>query len=169
MVGGEGVKEFSGEFLDVLSTQAIASPRLRQHRNLHTSYAEPCQRFFNAIEPGSYLRPHRQALIPRSKLLIAIRGRFALMIFDDEGAVTQIVRISPGESMAARGWAVGAEVPPGHWNTVVSLATGSVLLEIKAGPYDPNAARELAPWAPPDNSPDVLRYLKNLEELVANT
>lgn len=52
------VKVFSVECLDLLVTQAKNSPRLRQYSNIHLDYADPCQRLFNSIEPGSYIRPH---------------------------------------------------------------------------------------------------------------
>jgi cupin fold WbuC family metalloprotein len=159
------VRVISKDLLDGLSSSAAASPRLRQHRNLHASYDEPCQRFFNAIEPGSYLRPHRQGLIPRSKLLVPVRGRFALLVFDDAGAIVRVVRVSAGNEP---GWAVAAEVPPGRWNTLLSLSPGAVLLEVKAGPFDPDAPREPAPWAPEEGSPEVAAYLVRLLDAVAN-
>jgi cupin fold WbuC family metalloprotein len=59
---------FGSEYLDELSGLAKVSPRLRQHRNIHTSYDDPCQRLFNAIEPESYIRPHRHAADPRDEL-----------------------------------------------------------------------------------------------------
>jgi cupin fold WbuC family metalloprotein len=52
------IKVFSVEGLDLLVTQAKNSPRLRQHKNIHLDYADPCQRLFNSIEPDSYIRPH---------------------------------------------------------------------------------------------------------------
>lgn len=167
MESGDEVKEFSMAFLDALSREAAASPRRRKNRNLHASFSEPCQRFFNAMEPDSYLRPHREALVPRTpgKLLIAVRGRFALVLFDDRGAVERIVRFAPASSRSD-GWAVGAEVPPGRWNMVLSLEAGSVLLEVKEGPFDPNAPREQAPWAPVEGDASVPEFLGRMRRLV---
>ncbi|PZO06784.1 MAG: cupin fold metalloprotein, WbuC family [Lysobacteraceae bacterium] len=160
----DNVRVISPDFLDRLTSQAVASPRQRQHYNLHATYDDPCQRFFNAVEPGSYLRPHRQALIPRSKLLVAVRGRFALLVFDDAGGIVQGVRFAAGE---LPGWAVAAEVPAGRWNTVLSLSPGAVLLEAKAGPFDPDAPREPAPWAPEEGGPDVAAYMAWLFDAAA--
>jgi cupin fold WbuC family metalloprotein len=155
-------KAFDSAFLDELSARAAASPRLRQNHNMHADYNEPCQRFFNAIEPGSYLRPHRHWLIPRSKLLVAVRGRFATVLFDDAGEVERVIRFAAGGDS---GWAVAAEVPAGRWNTVLSLKRGSVLIEVKAGPFDPDAPRELAPWAPDDSV--AAEYLDRLYRRVS--
>jgi len=52
---------------------------------------------FNAIEPGSYIRPHRHASDPREELLIAVRGLVALVTFDDQGAVTNVLRFGTSQ------------------------------------------------------------------------
>ena len=67
------MKTFSGEYLDFLSVQAKSNPRLRQQDNIYESYQETCQRLFNAIEPCSYIRPHRHAIDPKDELLVAVR------------------------------------------------------------------------------------------------
>jgi cupin fold WbuC family metalloprotein len=83
-------KVFSVEYLDDVVLQATIAPRLRQHRNIHTDYAESCQRLFNAIEPDSYIRPHRHGLVPRYETMIAVRGLMMLFVFDDHGRVADI-------------------------------------------------------------------------------
>ena len=75
------MKIFNSEYLDALSGQAKENPRQRQHRNIHQSYKDASQRLFNAIEPGSYIRPHKHAADPRDELLIAVRGLMALVTF----------------------------------------------------------------------------------------
>ncbi len=86
------MKVFSADYLNKLTAQAECSPRKRQHRNIHESYADPCQRLFNAIEPGSYICPHRHAADPRDELLIAVRGTMALVTFDEQGVVAGVIR-----------------------------------------------------------------------------
>lgn len=86
------MKIFNTQYLDDLTGKAKVSPRLRQHRNIHQSYQDASQRLFNAIEPGSYIRPHRHVSDPREELLIAVRGVMAMVAFDDQGAVTNVLR-----------------------------------------------------------------------------
>lgn len=140
------MKVFSAEYLNNLSADAQCNPRKRQHQNIHESYEDPCQRLFNAIEPESYIRPHKHATDPRDELLIAIRGLMALVIFDEQGIVIDIIRFGVGKD--SEGLAVGAEVPCNTWHTVIALEPGCVLLEVKSGPFDPNQPKDLAPWAP---------------------
>lgn len=158
------MKVFGSDYLNKLTAQAKGSQRKRQHRNIHESYAEPCQRLFNAIEPGSYIRPHRHAADPRDELLIAIRGLMALVEFDEQGKVTGVVRF--GMDRNGEGLAFGAEVPASTWHTVIALEPGCVLLEVKAGPFDPNQPKDLATWAPDEGSAPASEYLKKLIESV---
>jgi cupin fold WbuC family metalloprotein len=158
------MKVFSADYLIELTAQAQGNLRKRQHRNIHESYADPCQRLFNAIEPGSYIRPHRHATDPKYELLIALRGSMALMTFDEQGIVTGVVRF--GADRNGDGMAVGAEVPANMWHTVIALEPGCVLLEVKAGPFDPNQSKDLAPWAPDEGSPTVSEFLNKLIGLV---
>lgn len=152
------VKFFSVECLDRLVTQAKNSPRLRQHSNIHLDYADPCQRLFNAIEPYSYIRPHYHGI----ETLFAIRGLMALIIFNNDGAIEQVRRFGINSSSSDLNIVSGMEIPSSKWHTVISLESGSVLLEIKAGPFDPSAPKSLAPWAPQEGTSDGANYLKQL-------
>lgn len=159
------MKVFSAEYLNELTAQAQGNLRKRQHRNIHESYADPCQRLFNALEPGSYIRPHRHAADPRDELLIAVRGLMVLVTFDGQGKVTGVVRF--GANRNGEALAVGAEVPANSWHTVIALEPGCVLLEVKAGPFDPNQPKDLALWAPDEGTAAANDYLNRLIGSVA--
>ncbi len=161
------MKIFSADYLNKLTGNARSNPRKRQHLNIHESYRNPCQRLFNAIEPASYIRPHRHATVPRDEFLIAVRGLMALVTFDEWGRVNGI--ISFGSDKHGEDMTVGAEVPANTWHTVIALKTGCVLLEVKAGPFYPNQPKDLAPWAPEEGSPAALSYLNQLTCLAVVT
>ena len=158
------MKVFDDAFLSRLVEQSRSNPRLRQHLNIHQSYEEPVQRLFNAIEPNSYIRPHRHLSDPRNELLIAIRGQMALFVFDDEGKVTRPVLL--GTEGAGERFNAAIEVSSADWHTVIALTPGSVLLEVKAGPFDPERPKDYAPWAPAEASPESSDYLRGLLRLV---
>ena len=148
------------EFLDELSSEACRDIRKRKNFNLHKTHSEACQRLFNAIEPESYIRPHRHLSDPKDEMLIAMRGLMALIIFRDDGSIAEVLQI--GSDKYGNDVAVGAEVSPHTWHTVVALEPGSVLLEVKAGPFDVNRPKDLAAWAPEEGSHNVDKYLQNL-------
>lgn len=158
------MKIFDALYLDGLVQEAKVSGRLRQHRNIHTSYLDACQRLFNAIEPDSYIQPHRHASVPREELLMAVRGLMALITFDDVGQVTSVQRF--GSEAHGADVTAGVEVSSSTWHTVVALVPGSVLLEIKAGPFDPSQPKDMASWAPVDGTAAAATYLQHLRTLV---
>lgn len=161
------MKIFTNDYLNALTTEAKYNSRLRQHRNIHQDYQEPCQRLFNAIEPGSYIRPHRHASDPRDELLVAVRGLMAVVTFDDQGEITNIIRL--GTEKFGAGLCSTVEVPSSEWHTVIALESGAVLLEIKSGPFDPHQPKDLASWAPVEGSSAVGNYFQTLLNLIKSS
>lgn len=160
------IQRLSNNYLASLIEEASRSSRSRQHRNIHASYEDPCQRFMNAIGLDSYIRPHRHALDPKAETLIAVRGLFALVIFDDTGAIQEVIRFGTERYNDTSDFSVGMDLSPGVWHTIVALQPGSVLLELKAGPFNPNAAKEPAPWAPEEQSSECYNYLQYLRSVI---
>ena len=157
---------FTPAYLNALISEATKSPRLRQHQNIHTSYQDPCQRFMNAFGVDSYMRPHRHLLDPKAETLIAIQGLFALVTFDDEGIVQEIIHFGTEKYSTPQGLSVGADLSPETWHTIIARVPDAVLLELKAGPYDQNAAKEPAPWAPEEQTPEGNDFLVKLKSLI---
>jgi cupin fold WbuC family metalloprotein len=122
-----------------LHDQAKASPRLRQHLNIHASHEAPFQRLFIAFDLDSYVRPHRHHLVLK------------VLVFDDAGQVIQQLKLGT-QSHAGRGVGPVVDMPAGTWHTVVALTPDAVLLEGKAGPFDPKGPREFADWAPDEGT-----------------
>ena len=140
--------------LHALVREAAASPRRRKNLNLHPAHDDPIQRLFNALEPDSYVRPHRHARTDVWELLIAVHGRFAALSFETDGQVLN--RIEFG----ADGDNLGVELPPGSCHAVVSLAPGSVLFEVKPGPHEPVADKDFAAWAPAEGDRAAPRFVE---------
>lgn len=140
---------------------------MRQHLNIHQEYEDPCQRFFNAVGTDCYIRPHRHSLDPKTEDLIAIRGMFALISFRDSGEIEQVVKFGTEKFVEeADAAAVGVELAAGTWHTVLALTEGAILLELKAGPFNPSAAKEPAPWAPEEGTAEATNYLRYLKHSV---
>ena len=93
------MKTLSYDKLCQLSREALASPRLRMNSNFHPQLSDPIQRLAIAMEPGTYIRPHRHSAT--WELLSPLRGRFVVLTFDDAGQVSQ--RAVLGEDRYAAG------------------------------------------------------------------
>jgi cupin fold WbuC family metalloprotein len=146
--------------LDALSLAARQSPRMRTNHNLHASYEDPCQRLLNAVEPGSYIRPHRHLEPAKPECFVLLRGRMAALIFNNDGAIERIVALTVG------GGCQGIDIPAGTWHALVSLESGSVFFETKPGPYRALSDKDFAPWSPAEDSPEAGAYLRFLENVV---
>jgi cupin fold WbuC family metalloprotein len=130
------------DLLDEVSREAAANPRLRKNRNFHPSDEFVSHRLLNAVEPGSYVMPHRHLDADKDETIVVLRGRFGVLLFDDAGKVLRKILLEAG------GPVQGVDLPHGTWHTLVALETGSVFFEAKAGPYAPPCDVERAPWAP---------------------
>lgn len=153
------MKIIDQQLLDQLTAQARANPRLRMNHNLHPSDDFCCHRLFNAVEPESYIRPHRHLDPAKDETFVIVRGRLGVITFDEAGDVLAKAEISAG------GGAMAADVPHGAFHAAVSLAEGTIFFEAKAGPYQPLSEAEKAPWAPAEGAPDASAYLAGLKAL----
>lgn len=156
-----GVTLVDAALLEALSDEARASARRRKNRNIHASESEPCNRLLNAVEPDSYIAPHRHLDPNKDETFVVLRGSFGVVIFDDAGAV------SGTHLLAAGGERVGIDIAHGTWHSLVALESGSVFLEAKGGPYAALAQEERAGWAPREGEAPAARYLEGLRRLFA--
>ena len=116
--------------LDSLTEQAKASPRLRMNLDLRNDENDGSQRMLNAIEPGSPLPIHRHR--ETSETVVCLRGRLVWEFYDElERVCTETIELSPN------GQVVALNIPAGQWHTVRALESGSVILEMKNGGYEP--------------------------------
>ena len=103
---------------------------------------DPINRLLNAMEPGTYLRPHRHLNPAKDEIFLLLRGKVAVFLFDEEGNITEKTILNPKEG------AYGAEIKAGTWHGLLVLESGSVIYEIKQGPFAPLAPENLALGAP---------------------
>ena len=151
------MKRLAADALRALTAEAAASPRLRKNLNLHETPDDPIQRLCNAFEPGTYLCPHRHSAPGTWELFIVLTGHAAMLTFDDAGCVTARAELQAG------GPVVAVEVPAGAWHSLVSLASGTVLFEVKRGPYRPTGENDFASWAPREGAPNAGAFVTWME------
>lgn len=147
--------------LDSVSAEARVSPRLRKNRNFHADDADACHRLLNAVEPDSYIPPHRHLHPTKAETIVVLRGRLVVLYFDDAGQVSERVLLEPGTDQP--GAALAVNIPVGCYHSILALTAGAVFFEAKAGPYVPLSDQEKAPWAPAENSPEATAYLAQLK------
>jgi cupin fold WbuC family metalloprotein len=136
------MKQIDDALLDSLTRKAKESPRKRSHHNLHPDLGDPIQRLCVAIEPGTYIRPHRHAAPDTFEVFMLLRGSAVFLLFDDEGRVTE------RSVLKARGPVMAVEIPAKTWHAMASLESGTIFFEIKQGPYVQPTRQNVASWAP---------------------
>jgi cupin fold WbuC family metalloprotein len=152
------LKIVSQKLLDELSQKAKIAPRKRLNHNFHDDLADPINRMLNALEPGTYLQPHKHEKPDKREVFIVLRGSLVVVFFDNTGNPTEFVLLDPKKGNHA------VEIPVGAWHTLIALEAGSVVYEVKDGPYQPLSDKNFASWAPKEGDAGCEEYLKTLSD-----
>ena len=124
------IMKITQTILDDLTVKAKASPRLRMNLDLRDSDSDGSQRMLNAIEPESVVPIHRHQ--KSSETVVCLRGRVVEEYYDElERTCTEAIELSPN------GPVVALNIPAGQWHTLRALESGTVILEMKNGKYEP--------------------------------
>lgn len=137
---------------------AQQSPRLRSNYNFHDGPNDRLHRMINAIEPGSYIRPHKHESPDKWEIFMLLEGALLLVEFNPDGTLFQHALLSMENGR------YGAEVPPGTYHMLIALDQGAVIYEVKEGPWNPATDKDFAEWAPAEDDPAAKTYLNELLE-----
>jgi len=117
------------KLLDVVTSKAKVSERLRMNYNLHDSPDAKAQRLLNALEPGTVLPIHRHRAT--AETYIVLRGSIKVLFYTDDRVLTNEFVVNPLDRV------YGVHIPEGQWHTLEVLESGTVIFEVKDGPYMP--------------------------------
>lgn len=113
----------------------------------------------NALQPGTYVRPHRHSSPPKAESWIVLQGSVLFLRFTEDGAVRDALVIAAGTEH------FGVDLAAGQYHSLIALEADSVLFEVKPGPYTPSSDKEFAPWSPAEGSAEAVLYLEELLRL----
>lgn len=123
------------QLLDEVTAKAKTSERLRMNFNLHDSLDAKAQRLLNAFEPGTILPIHRHQ--NTAETYIVLRGSIKVLFYNDKKELTGESLIDPKQKE------YGIHLPAGQWHTLEVLEPGTVLFEVKDGPYIPFSKEDI--------------------------
>ena len=116
--------------MDDLTAKAKASPRRRMNMDLRNGIDDQSQRMLNAVEPDSVVPIHRHQ--KSSETVVCLKGRVVEEYYDElECICTEAIELTPN------GQTVALNIPAGQWHTIRSLESGSVIMEVKDGKFEP--------------------------------
>ena len=144
------------EFISKTSAKAQSSARRRMNYNFHKEDTATLQRMLNAMEPDTYIQPHKHEDPDKVEVFFVLRGRIALIEFDEQGQVTDYIILDPKVGN------YGGEIPPKTWHTLICLEETSVAYEVKDGPYNPIDDKNFATWAPREGAAGCQEYNEKL-------
>ncbi len=142
-----------------MRAEAQKTVRRRVHHCLHESLDDPVQRLVVVMEPGTYIRPHRHRQPAKWELFFCLAGSAAVLLFDAAGQLTDKIAFGAGGSR------YGVEIPAGVWHTLIIQEPGTLLVEIKPGPYAPLPEEDFAPWAPAESEAAATGFEAALHDL----
>ena len=129
------MKIIDKDLLNLVTAKAVESPRLRMNYNFHTTMDAKAQKLLNALEPGTELPIHRH--IHTSETYILLRGKIRVLFYNEAKELLDSIELNPTEGK------FGVDIPAGQWHTLEVLESGSVIFEVKDGPYTPLTAEDI--------------------------
>lgn len=121
------MKIIDNQLMNEVTEQAKHSPRLRMNYNFHRSLNEKCHRFLNALEIGTEVPIHHH--VTKDETFVLLRGKVRINTYNDDGTILESYVLSHDEGR------FGVDIPRNTWHNVESLESGSVIFEVKEGPF----------------------------------
>ncbi|MFH1625965.1 MAG: WbuC family cupin fold metalloprotein [Pseudomonadota bacterium] len=149
--------------INEISRRAKSSPRKRLNYNFHKSFNEPVQRFLNALEPATYLRPHKHENPDKTEVFILIKGRVLILEYHDSGEIKDYIVLD--HKLGNIGVEIGAQV----WHSFIGLEEDSVLYEVKEGPFVESSVKHYPEWAPEEGTEEAKEFNEAILKKVSIT
>lgn len=150
------MKVINNKLIEDVVAEAKKSSRRRKNYNFHESLDANVQRMLNAIEPGTYVQPHKHENPDKVEAFLILKGKALVAEFNDNGDITSFSIVSPSDGV------YGTEIAPCTWHCIISLEPGTVVYEVKDGPYSPIDDKNFATWAPKEGENNCAEYLQSV-------
>ncbi len=131
------MKKFDQHFFTGLIHDAQASKRKRVSYNIHQSGDDLLQRMYSALEPLTYVRPHKHRQPPKRELFVLLTGRVLVIEYDNDGNISDYALLEESGIQSV-------EIAPGVFHHIIAISESSIVFELKDGPYDPSTDKEFA-------------------------
>lgn len=149
------MKQLGAHELAEMASAALTASRRRTHVRLHDKLSDPVQRVVIAMQPDSYVQPHRHADTVW-ELFVLLDGHLTVLTFEADGTVAGRTDLhADGDRIV--------QVPPGVRHTILAHASNTVVLEVKPGPYLPDRDKDFVSWAPPEGDAAAAAMLERLK------
>lgn len=142
------MKKIELQRLNELCIEAKNLPRKRKNYNYHDDLSDTLQRLLNAMQPDTYVQPHKHESPDKREVFILLTGKALVVTFNNNGEIEEHFILSRELGN------FGVEIPEKEWHTVIVLEEDTVVYEVKDGPYSPVDDKNFAEWAPKEGDPN---------------
>lgn len=142
------MKKIELQRLNELCIEAKNLPRKRKNYNYHDDLSDTLQRLLNAMQPDTYVQPHKHESPDKREVFILLTGKALVVTFNNNGEIEEHFILSRELGN------FGVEIPEKKWHTVIVLEEDTVVYEVKDGPYSPVDDKNFAEWAPKEGDPN---------------
>lgn len=139
-----------------LLSQSRESPRKRMIQRLQKGPDAGVHKMFNALQPGTYIPPHRHMEPAKTETIIVMSGALLYVEFEADGTVKNQLLVQPGTEV------FGIDILPHIYHTFVALKPDTLMFEVKDGPYGKSTDKDFPDWAPAEGSVEAEPYLLEL-------
>jgi len=145
--------------VEELVLKSRISPRKRMILPFHKSNRAILHRMLNAIQPNSYIRPHRHFTAQKSESILLLRGAICYFTFNDKGEILQTIHLKAGSLQ------FGVDTEPSVFHTFIAIEADTVIYEAKSGPYLRETDKDFPDWSPAEYTSEAEIYLQQLYAL----
>ncbi|MEN0051933.1 MAG: WbuC family cupin fold metalloprotein [Bacteroidota bacterium] len=148
--------------IEALLERSRLSPRKRMILPFHKSDNVLLHRMLNAIQPQSYIPPHRHVTSQKSESIILLRGAICYFTFDESGNILEKYHLKAGTLR------FGVDTEPSIFHSFIALEEDTVIYEVKNGPYVRETDKDFPEWSPTEGSEEATNYIKQLYQEAKN-
>lgn len=150
------MKKITKAQIDQVCEESRESPRKRKNFNYHAELTDSLQRMLNAMQPDTYIQPHKHEDPDKREAFIILTGSVLIVTFNDYGEIKDHILLNQKKGN------FGVEIPERTWHSLIILEENSVVYEVKDGPYSPISDKNFASWAPAENDPNCNEFNLNI-------
>ena len=155
-----GIVQVRAEDVALVKAKGTTNARKRARLCAHPGPDDKLHEMLIVLDRGTYIRPHRHG--SKAESFHMVEGELDVVIFHDDGAVREVVRMGPYSS----GKAFYYRVMEPCYHSVLIHTPFALFHETTNGPFN-RTDTEFAPWSPAEGDEGVPAFVENMRAMTA--
>ena len=155
-----GIVQVRAEDVALVKQKGTTNARKRARLCAHPGPDDRLHEMLIVLDRGTYIRPHRHG--SKAESFHIIEGELDVVIFHDDGAIREVVRMGPYSS----GKAFYYRIMEPCYHSVLIHTPYALFHETTNGPFN-RTDTEFAPWSPAEGEPGVAEYVERIRAATA--